>query len=475
MRKSKKFVASMMLFGFVIFMTVAGMIVGYNDSKTKFTGDVYINGTDVAGYTVDEANKIVGEKMAKEIEDININIIYKDKIWKFTSADFEINDAVKNVVNTAFRTNKISNRKAVEFVANRTGNFQTALNEIFKNFDQKIDDIASEIETEPVNAEVQFSPDKNPIFVVLDEKSGVKVDRNKLVCDLKNQFSNSKDITVYVHTDSIEPSIKSSYFDDKLNMQSTFTTSIKGSQAGRRNNVSVALKKINGTIIKPDEIVSFNQLTGPQNASGGYQDAIIINNGKFENGMGGGLCQASTTLYNACVLANLEIEEVHKHTLPVHYVELSLDAMVSDGYADLIFKNTSKDNIYIKSFVDGDNATVEIYGNSIPDGITIKRVAEFVGNIPHNGDKIVVDTDGEYSDKVLYKGEYYRVKWPAEGYEAKAFKEYYKNGKLVKREEIRHEKYQPQEGIVVEGAQELPEGFELPKQDVTIIKPQKQS
>src|SRR5574344_943824 len=158
MRKSKKFVASMMLFGFVIFMTVAGMIVGYNNSKTKFTGDVYINGTDVAGYTVDEANKIVGEKMAKEIEDININIIYKDKIWKFTSADFEINDAVKNVVNTAFRTNKISNRKAVEFVANRTGNFQTALNEVFKNFDQKIDDIASEIETEPVNAEVQFSP-----------------------------------------------------------------------------------------------------------------------------------------------------------------------------------------------------------------------------------------------------------------------------------------------------------------------------
>ena len=146
--------------------------------------------------------------------------------------------------------------------------------------------------------------------------------------------------------------------------------------------------------------------------------------------------------------------------------------MVSDGYSDLIFTNNSENDIYIKSYVNGDDATVEIYGKSIPENTTIKRVAEFVGNIPHNGDKIVPDVNGEYADKVLYKGEYYRLKYPCEGYEAKAFKEYYKNGKLIDREEIRHEKYQPQDGIIIEGTQELPEGFVLPEQTVEFIKPE---
>ena len=306
----------------------------------------------------------------------------------------------------------------------------------------------------------------------MEAQNGVELDKEKLLQDLEKQFLNTKDITVYASTTSIEPSIKSNYFDDKLNLQSKFSTSIKNSQEGRRHNVTLALSKLNGLVVKPNEMISFNSVTGPQTEEGGYHNAVVIFNGKFTDGIGGGICQASTTLYNALVLANLEIDEVHKHTLPVKYVELSLDAMVSDGYADLIFKNNSENDIYIKSYVDGDDATVEIYGKSIPENTTIKRVAEFVGNIPHNGDKIVPDTNGEYTDKVLYKGEYYRLKYPCEGYEAKAFKEYYKNGKLVDREEIRHEKYQPQDGIIIEGTQELPEGFELPKQEVEFIQPQ---
>ena len=118
------------------------------------------------------------------------------------------------------------------------------------------------------------------------------------------------------------------------------------------------------------------------------------------------------------------------------------------------------------------NNDIDLYGNSIEEGMTITREAEFVGNIPHRGDKIVPDTNKEYTSKVIYKGEYYRLKYPREGYEAKAYKNYYKDGKLIKREEIRHEKYQPIDGIVIEGVEDLPEGFTLPQSDVEIIKPQ---
>ena len=470
MKKWKLF-TSLGIFAILTFVVISGLIMDANDRKTKFSDNIYINGSNVRGYTVEKATQVLTDNIKSKIEDINVKIKYEDKVWCFDENDFEVDDAIKNVVSLAFKTDKFSSSDAINLISSKKNNYQTSLFDVFKDFDKKIDNIVAEIDKEPKNACVKFQPNEKQMFIVEKEENGIKVDREKLVDDLKSNFLKSKDIEVYVSTESVEPEIKSNYFDDKLSLQSKFSTSIKNSQAGRRNNVTVALNKVNGTVVKPNELVSFNHLTSPQDASGGYQNAIIILNGVYTNGMGGGICQASTTLYNALVLANLEIEEVHKHTIPVHYVEHALDAMISDGYADLIFKNTSESDIYIKSYVSGDDAVVEIYGKSIPDGVTIKRVAEET-EIPHNGDKVIVDTKGEYANKVLYKGEYYRLKWPEVGYDAKAYKEYYKDGKLIKREEIRHETYQPQQGIVIEGAQELPEGFVLPEQDVKIIQAQ---
>lgn len=469
--KKGRLIVSLSLFALALFMVVSGLIMGARDERTKFSGNVYINGNNVRGYTVEKATKIVSDNIKNKIDGIDIEIKYQDKVWHFDENDFEVDDAVKNVVSIAFKSNKFTNKDMVNLLVSKQDNFSTSIFDVFKDFDKKIDNIIAEIDKEPVDASVTFNPNNKQMFVINPEENGIKADKQQLLTDLKNQFLKNKKIEIDVCTNIIQPKIKSNYFDDKLGLQSKFSTSIKNSQAGRRNNVTVALKKVNGTVVKPNEIISFNQLTSPQDASGGYQNAIIILNGVYTNGMGGGICQASTTLYNALVLANLEIEEVHKHTIPVHYVEHALDAMISDGYADLIFKNTSENDIYIKSYVNGDDAVVEIYGKSIPDGVTIKRVAE-ENTIPHEGDKVVVDTKGEYSNKVLYKGEYYRLKWPEQGYDAKAYKEYYKDGKLVKREEIRHETYQPQQGVVIEGAQELPEGFVLPEQDVTIYPPQ---
>ena len=174
-------------------------------------------------------------------------------------------------------------------------------------------------------------------------------------------------------------------------------------------------------------------------------------------------------MYNACVLANLDVLEVHKHTLMVKYVELGLDAMVSEGYADLQFKNSSDYPIYVRTYLNGDRCYVEIYGKTIPDDVTVKRTAEVIKTLGHNGDKIIPDTNGDYSNLITYKGEYFRLKTPTYGYEVKAYKEYYKNGELIKKEEIRHETYQPVDGVVMEGTSDVPEGYTIPKSDVEII------
>ena len=260
---------------------------------------------------------------------------------------------------------------------------------------------------------------------------------------------------------------------ENITLRSKFSTDISASSQNRKDNVKKALSAFNGMIVEPNQIVSFNDTTGSRSAENGYKNAVIIFNGSYTSGVGGGVCQVSTTLYNALLRADLEIIEVCHHTLPPSYVPLSFDAMVSEGYADLIFKNNQPFPIYIKAYSDGKSATCEIYGQPLEEGLTITTKSELVKIIGHNGDKIISDTKGEYSNHVLYKGEYYRLKYPQEGYITNGYLVYKKNGEIIEEKKIRHDKYSSQNGVIVEGVYEMEEGMKLDNNGVKYIAPQK--
>ena len=210
------------LLSVAVFMVISGTIIANNNQKTHFTEDVYINGTNVRGYTAEKANALITEKMKKNIKDINIKLVYKDKVWQFDSEDFDVNTAVRDVVNTAFKNSKIDNKQAVDYIFSKTDDFHFAINNVLINFDERINEIIDEINVEPKNARVEFQPDSTNIFNVIEEENGVEVDKERLLNDINLQFLNSKDITVYIHTKKVEPEIKSDYFDDKLSLQSKF-------------------------------------------------------------------------------------------------------------------------------------------------------------------------------------------------------------------------------------------------------------
>ena len=251
--------------------------------------------------------------------------------------------------------------------------------------------------------------------------------------------------------------INKEYNETLTQKVASFSTNVADSTGGRKQNVKLALEKFNGLILEPNQEISFNSITGPHTLENGYKIATIIYNGEFTDGVGGGICQASTTLYNALLLSGVEINEVHKHTLPVFYVPLALDAMVSEYTSDLRFTNTTENPMYIHTYSDKNSVTVDIY--SKPGEYTYKTRSETIDTIEADGDKVIVDTDGKYSSKVLFKGEYFRISNAKDGYEAKSYLQKYLNGKLIDETEIRHEIYQPQKGVVVEGAEALPEGM----------------
>ena len=150
-------------------------------------------------------------------------------------------------------------------------------------------------------------------------------------------------------------------------------------------------------------------------------------------------------VYNALLIGGVEINEVHKHSLPVRYVPLGLDAMVAEHTADLKFTNTSDYPIYIHTYWDENSVSVDLYSHELD--CTYKTRSETIATLDSAGDKIIPDTDGKYSNKVLFKGEYFRISYPKDGYEAKAYLQKFVNGEMVEEKEIRHEVYQPQKGV----------------------------
>ena len=143
---------------------------------------------------------------------------------------------------------------------------------------------------------------------------------------------------------------------------SSFTTKYDLSNKDRATNLELAASKINGTILAPGEEFSYNKIVGARTIAAGYKEAKIYSNGKVVDGIGGGICQISSTLYNSAIFANLDITERHNHQFLTSYVDPGRDATVVYGVKDLKFKNNRSFPIKIEMKVSNSIVFCNIYG-----------------------------------------------------------------------------------------------------------------
>lgn len=438
---------------------------GFLDSNdSQFAKGRVINGIDVGGMTPEQATYAINNQIVSENEDATITFVYDDLKWNYGRENLTISHDAEQVVNKSISKSIFSR------LSSRGAKSDVEVSYALKNTDNIIEEIVSQIEQPVKDATIEFDC-KTKEFVITPEQIGREVSRAKLIQKMLTTFFD-KNVTVEVPVVETQPAVKAADLEKCKTKQATFSTTYTKSTAERKENISVAVSKINGLRIEAGEEKSFNDVVGERTASNGFKEANIIKDGNFVKGVGGGVCQVSTTLYNALLLSGAEIIEVNKHSLPVSYVPLAFDAMVSWGYSDLKFKNTSNVPMFICASADGTTITFEIYGALKEANEEIKTRAEFIGTIPHGGDTIVSDENGEFSDKIVFKGEYLRVKYPQEGYESKAYLRYFKDGEFVGEKMIRHEKYLPHNGLVYEGTEALPDGMTLPNNSVSIIPPQ---
>ena len=445
-------------------------------ADSKFYKNTKINGIDVGGMTMAEAENAVLTKMLENKGNVRINLSCGDKKWQLKGGDFEVANGlqkdIKTIASYGKTGNYFENLKKKKEIEKNGKNFNVSYASVLAGVEEKIEEVASEVEREQKEAQLVFAPNNENPFSVDAGQSAVIVLRDELRKRIDEALLNQNVVDVEIPIVEIEAEFDEDELLKSVVKRSEFSTDYSKSTENRKNNVRRALESFNGLVVESGQTVSFNEITGARTEENGYKNAHIIYNGVYVDGVGGGVCQASTTLYNALLLAGVKIDKVFHHSLPASYVPLSFDAMVSGGDCDLVFTNNLEKPIYIKCSADNEKVTVEIFGQDM-DGVKIERRAELVKILPHNGDQILPDEKGEYANKILYKGEFYRVKWPKEGYESKGYLRYYKDGEFVEEKEIRHDFYRPQDGVVMEGTSELGVGMTLPASEVAIVSPQK--
>jgi len=208
----------------------------------------------------------------------------------------------------------------------------------------------------------------NNSMEIVPENLGKQVDLDSLITNIKKQTLND-DPKILVPFKTVKPIITSTDLENvKLNSPlSTYTSRFDLNLKERTLNIKLAAKAIDGRVLKPGEVFSFNNTVGPRTVEAGYQVAMVIEGNTFVPGLGGGVCQVSSTLYNAVRLASasLSIVERSRHSLPVTYVPSGQDATVAYPNLDFKFRNDSDGYLLIRSCVNNNTLNFSIYGKAI--------------------------------------------------------------------------------------------------------------
>jgi len=246
--------------------------------------------------------------------------------------------------------------------------------------------LAAETDKEPFDGIISFSPNQSPKFQVIGAREGYSLDTVKLCSEILTALKSGKHTDIIAPINVIQPKPAELLLEQKVALRGVFSTRFDSGNHTRAENIERSAESFNGVVIAPGQRLSFNKTVGPRTTDRGYEEANIIIDGEFVKGVGGGVCQTSTTLFNAAMLSGVHIYSSRNHSLPVAYVPLGRDAMVS-SVSDLVLENNTGSNIYIESETEGSRITFKIYGARLK-GITYSPHVELLERITPDGDTV---------------------------------------------------------------------------------------
>lgn len=450
MKKSVKLAIiflSLLILSFI--MSAIAVLNSTTKASDKIFEGIYINNEYVGGKTKEEAKALLEEKFNKKFDNKKIEMFYEEKTYSIDYKNLKAHYDIEKAVNEAFLYGKSGNivEKTIERynLKKKSHNIPLQFLADTSIVEGEVKKISKELNVEPKNAKISYVSGK---FTITPDQDGMAVDEKKLIDlindSVKPEGDNAK---IEIPVNVVHAEITAEALANINTKISSFTTSFKPTDVNRTGNIKLAASALNGTVVMPGQVFSMNKTLGPRTASKGYKEAPVIVNGKLEPGLAGGICQVSTTLYNASLLGNFEIVKRRAHGLSVAYVAPGRDATISGDVIDFQFKNIYKNPIYIEAVVGASTITVNIYGaNEIP-GIKVEIISEVYARIEPKIEYI--------EDSTLEEGKKVVEVKPISGLKAKTYRKIYQNGKLIKTEQLGNDTYKTQNGKIRVGTKKV--------------------
>ena len=407
----------------------------------KFYQGTIIDGIEVGGMTPDEAYAAVSASLPEEPEEVAVKLNVEGKLYPvdFTDVTFEYN--AREVVDEAYSKYRPVTEdpaqlteyyNAIQQLKVTPLEYETAysvhIDGIAEKVHEVLDPLLDQYATTKDAAIEDFDPETKT-FTITKEQKGYVLDVDGAIQGVKDLFDSKKySGMVKVPTVLKAPDVTEEMLNEQFGLVSEFSTKCS-SNTNRNNNISQACKYISGTILQPGEQFSFNKVVGVRTYDRGFREATVILGGQYEQGLGGGICQVSSTLYNAVAKADLKVVERNNHAWPSDYVLTGCDATVDYPALDFKFENNTDFQVIVVMWFKDNTVYAEIYGKKLPDGQYIKLESNIISTSSAGPNEYV-------EDKEMPVGQQKTIRAAHQGQTARIYKVWFdKDDKEIKREE----------------------------------------
>ena len=418
--------------------------------QTIYEG-VSINGVALGGMTREQAAQTVESAMG--LAEHALTLTYGEQSY---TVNLMAGTDLASVLEQAYQVGRDGTREenlaTIERIKTENVEFTVAAGYSLPDMTEILASCAAAIDSAPVNATVTGFDTKESSFTFADGKNGISVDRDATLAAAQAAVdAGDLDASVQIRVTEVAPDMDKATLKSRFKKLTSFTTTTT-SNSNRNTNIRLCSTAINGAVVQPGEEFSVNNTTGKRSAEKGYKDATVIKNGVYVQEPGGGVCQVSSTLFNAVVRAGLQITERHNHTIVSSYVPIGEDAAIDYPNKDFKFVNNSEGPIAIVMSFDesGKKLKATIYGIPIlEEGVTLDLTSEVT-------DTIAMPEPTYTEDPTLAYGEEVTVTTGLEGKKVTTYLITLKDGKQISKEVLHKSNYPKRTPVIAVNTKAIP-------------------
>ena len=354
---------SLIILLFFCSITLSIALAFFNNGRIAY--GIHSGSTDLSGISQEEAQSFFQRTAQERLQKNALLLSNQKNTWQITPAEISLTANPEEAAAKAYaigRSGSLLENVRAQLVCLLYGqNVQLTASYDADALQKKLDAIGASLNREPSNASCSILPDGHlrhtPAII------GQKLDTAALADELSPSLA-ALDLPTRreLSLELASPAIKDEDLAAADSILAVYRTQFGSSNANRSENIRLAAAKLNGVLIRSSNEFSFNDTVGSRIAAAGYKNAAVIIEGKVEQDIGGGVCQVSSTLYNAILLAGLQSTVRTAHFYPSSYVPAGRDATVADGQIDFKFRNVLPHNVYLLSVTSGRTLSIYVLG-----------------------------------------------------------------------------------------------------------------